>query len=302
MPALSLAVRPDAVAVITIDQPDSRVNVMTVDLVAEFEAVVASLAQRQQLRGLIITSAKPGIFVAGADIKVFANAGPNDPAVRSFIDRGNRLLFAIESLPFLTVALIDGAALGGGLELALACDFRVCGPNPKVQLGLPETKLGLIPGWGGTQRLPRVFGMDRAAKMLASGEGLAATEAARQIGFVSTIVHGDNLVDETVEWLDALIATYESYSVQFARSLWEIKTERRRTKAASVPDKQRAAYSFTLPTNASIAVQEACRVMEQGASLPMNEAMLLETESFMRLAGSEESKRLIAAYFASRKS
>src|SRR5205085_533528 len=84
-------------------------------------------------------------------------SGPNDPAVLAFIEQGLRVLEKLEALPFPTCAAIDGAALGGGLEVALACDCIGFSQNPKVQLGLPEVKLGLIPGWGGTQRLPRIM-------------------------------------------------------------------------------------------------------------------------------------------------
>ena len=177
MAALSLAVRPDAVGVLTIDQPGRRANVLTPDLWAELDAAVQALAARADLRGLVLASGKPGVFVAGADLKLLADAGPGDPAVRAFLDQGNRVLFALEALPFPTCAAIDGAALGGGLELALACTHRVCGRHANVRLGLPETKLGLIPGWGGTQRLPRLVGMAIASEMLATGEPLDAEQA-----------------------------------------------------------------------------------------------------------------------------
>ncbi len=177
-PAVAVAERPDGVAVLTLDQPGARANVLTPALWDELGAAVAALAGRTDLRGLVIASGKHGVFVAGADLKLLlAATGPDDPAVRAFLDQGNRVLFALEALPFPTCAAIDGAALGGGLELALACDFRVCGDNPKVRLGLPETTLGLIPGWGGTQRLPRVVGARKASEMLATGAGLTADEA-----------------------------------------------------------------------------------------------------------------------------
>src|SRR5262249_11044303 len=100
---------------------------------------------------------------------------------------GIRVLETLEALPFPTVAAIDGAALGGGLELALACDFRVCGSSPRVQIGSPEIKLGLMPGWGGTQRLPRLVGVEEAIERLLSGESYDATDPPPE-----------DLVDETV--------------------------------------------------------------------------------------------------------
>src|SRR4051812_34347268 len=171
-PAVRLDVRPDTVAVLTLDQPGSKANVLTTQMWTELEAAVDALATRTDVRGLVIASAKPGIFIAGADLKLLANAaGPNDPAVRSFIEHGLRVLEKLEALPFPTCAAIDGAALGGGLEVALACDYRVVGTSDKVKLGLPEVTLGLIPGWGGTQRLPRwVRRLEDAAWMLRTGQ------------------------------------------------------------------------------------------------------------------------------------
>src|SRR6185437_14435746 len=116
----------------------------------------------------------------GADLELLGDApSPNDPAVRAFIERGHRVLDKLESLPFPTCAAIDGAALGGDLEVALACDARAVGQHPKVLLGLPEVKLGLIPGWGGTQRLTRIIGWESAARMLASGEPIGGADAVR---------------------------------------------------------------------------------------------------------------------------
>ena len=156
--AITLTTRPDSVAVLTFDQPGSKANVLTRELWTEFGETLASLAPRTDLKGLVLASAKPGIFIAGADIKLLANApAPNDPEVRAFIEQGLRVLEQLEALPFPTCAAIDGAALGGGLEVALACDSGTDRIAPqRFKLGRPEVKLGLIPGWGGTQRLPRI--------------------------------------------------------------------------------------------------------------------------------------------------
>src|SRR6478752_1686126 len=176
---ITLTTRDDGVAVLTFDQPGSKANVLTRELWTEFGETLASLATRTDLKGLVLASAKPGIFIAGADLKLLANApGPNDPEVRAFIEQGLRVLEQLEALPFPTCAAIDGAALGGGLEVALACDSRIAGVNPKLQLGLPEVKLGLTPGWGGTQRLPRIAGLPSATEMVTTGQSLDIREAA----------------------------------------------------------------------------------------------------------------------------
>ncbi|HEY2911371.1 MAG TPA: enoyl-CoA hydratase-related protein [Gemmataceae bacterium] len=262
------AVRTDGIAVLTIDQPDSRVNVLTGVVWADLETAIAAIASRPDVKGLVLASAKPGTFIAGADLKLLGDAPtPNDTAVREFIEQGRRVLDKLETLPFPTCAAIDGAALGGGLEVALACDTRMVGQNPKVSLGLPEVKLGLIPGWGGTQRLPRIIGWEAASKMLTSGEPIAAAEAVR-LGLAF-----DGGSDP--------VAAASSRVVQVDR------------------DRERQRKRDPLPM--STAVREALMVMVAGAPRPLPEALALETEAFQRLAGSPESKRLIGEFFASRK-
>ncbi|WP_439631603.1 enoyl-CoA hydratase-related protein [Gemmata sp.] len=279
MSALQLAVRPDGVAVLTFDQPGSRANVLTADLWAEFEAALDALVARTDLKGLVLASAKPGVFIAGADLNLLANApGPNDPAVRGFIEQGLRVLEKLEALPFPTCAAIDGAALGGGLEVAIACDCRVAGDNPKVRLGLPEVTLGLIPGWGGTQRLPRIVGTETAAEMLTTGRPLDAAVAAAR-GLVSQVTTSAELTEAA-----ARITASPHGSDARARKLGPIH-----------------GAGALAPLERTGAAAEAVRVMVEGAALPLKQAIALETEAFLRLAGSDESKRLIAAFFASRK-
>ncbi len=280
MSAITVTVRPDAVAVLTFDQPNSRANVLSRELWTEFGDALAALAPRTDLKGLVLASAKPGIFIAGADLKLLASApGPNDPDVRAFIEQGLRVLEQLEALPLPTCAAIDGAALGGGLEVALACDYRACGTNPKVQLGLPEVKLGLIPGWGGTQRLPRLVGVPLAADLLTSGRSLGAEDASR----FALAGRGDDsmsLIDSGAKLL-ALIGTSQSARQQ------------RFGPVANAELPQQPALSG--------AAAEAVRVVIEGAPLPLRDAIAVETDAFMRLAGGDESKRLIAEFFAARK-
>jgi enoyl-CoA hydratase/carnithine racemase len=281
--AITSTTRPDGVAVLTFDQPGSKANVLTRELWTEFGESLAGLAPRTELKGLVLASAKPGIFIAGADLKLLANApGPNDPEVRAFIEQGLRVLEQLEALPFPTCAAIDGAALGGGLEVALACDYRVCGTNPKVQLGLPEVKLGLIPGWGGTQRLPRIIGISESSEMLISGHADEA-ETCLNSRLLDRAVKSDRMIDEAAA------------TVLAARAVNELRARRRTPLSATEQENTLAAGS------SSTAAREALRVLEEGVALSLADAIKLETEAFMRLAGSDESKRLIAEFFASRK-
>lgn len=281
MESVRLDVLLDGVAVLTIDQPGSKVNVLTSELWTDLESAIDSISTRSDVKGLVIESAKPGVFIAGADLKLLGNApGPNDPEVRAFIDHGKRVLEKLEALPFPTCAAIAGAALGGGLEVALACDCRLLDMHAKVRLGLPEVTLGLIPGWGGTQRLPRIAGLEAAARMVTTGEPIAAMEAdLAEIGFSTLNVIRD-------------------FACGFASQPdWR---EARRVKREPIPAEIRNAFAPVIEPE-PVAIREALVVMIQGASLPLYEAIELETEAFMQLAGSPESKRLIAEFFASRK-
>ena len=284
MSAITVTTRPDAVAVFTFDQPGSKANVLTRELWTEFGQALTDLASRTDLKGLVLASAKPGIFIAGADLKLLANApAPNDPEVRQFIEQGLRVLEQLESLPFPTCAAIDGAALGGGLEVALACDSRIAGAHPKLQLGLPEVNLGLIPGWGGTQRLSRIVGLENAVAMVTTGRPLSIQDAANYK--LVNAVYGTQTLAELVSEAAGVIAN---------PGIAGLCAKARQMKL------QPLAASARLP-NLTGAAAEAVRVMVEGASLPLYDAIELETEAFMRLAGSNESKRLIAEFFARRK-
>lgn len=282
MSALNLELRPDGIAVLTLDQPGSKANVLSSELWTELEALFSSLAGRNDLSGLVIRSAKPGIFIAGADLKFLQQAtAPQDPNVRDFIEHGLRVLESLEALPFPTCAAVDGAALGGGMEVALACDFRVIGSNARAELGLPEVKLGLIPGWGGTQRLPRITSLQLAAEMLSTGNSLKPDRAL-----------AEKLVDRATtseELLDAAISLLKSPN-------WKSVRER---KLVPMAESDRT-FRPEVPSSPA-AIREGALCLTRGVELPLREAIAIETEAFQRLAGSEESKKMIEAFFAARK-
>ena len=240
-----------------------------------------------------------------ADLKLLANApGPNDPAVRAFIDHGLRVLEKLEALPFPTCAAIDGAALGGGLELALACDCRCHIRGRKFQIGLPEVNLGMIPGWGGTQRVPRIIAqyggelenaMKWAVEITSGGYTYQFPEKAPP-PFVMDLTFGGNTDDlSPTDWA-------EPFGSDQADDEQLVKDMKIRRTAKLRPLPADAAEKFQPPANLHGALPaEVVRVMIEGASLPLYDAIKLETEAFMRLAGSPESKRLIGEFFASRK-
>ena len=183
------------VARIVIDRPGDPVNAIDVRLMEDLAVAIAA-ARNARPRGLVITSGKESQFVAGADLSLLRGTSQSDieKASRSM----QRVLNDLAALPFVTVAAINGPALGGGLEIALACDMRIAADAPNVRVGLTETRLGLIPAAGGTQRLPRLIGLPRALDMILTARQLAPKRALRA-GVVDEVVHPAVLLRAAME-------------------------------------------------------------------------------------------------------
>ncbi len=198
---LSLDVDSDGIAMLEFDQPGSQHNRFTPELIERFVALVAevrSLAEQEQLHGLIVASGKSGSFIAG--LEVGAIGGVRSAAAGTAGARQGQLAFqALAELPLTTVAAINGTCLGGGIELALACDYRVAADDPAVEIGFPEVNLGIIPGFGGTQRLPRLLSLERVLPMILTGRSATAGRA-RRIGLVDAVVPPPLLRATAIQW------------------------------------------------------------------------------------------------------
>lgn len=177
---------PDEFALLTINRPEA-LNALSFSLIADIGRAIDEV-RRSSARALIITGAGEKAFSAGADIKELRNRSL--VAQRDGAEAGQGIFAKLDTLPAASIALVNGYAFGGGCELSLACTFRLATPNAKF--GLPEIKLGLVPGYGGTQRLPRLIGEARAAEMILTGRTVNADEALR-IGLVNRIVEGSAL-------------------------------------------------------------------------------------------------------------
>ena len=179
--AFQLTIRPDNIGVITIDVPGDKVNTLKAEFVEQVNDVLIRAQQHTALEGLVIVSGKPDSFIAGADITMIA-ACTSAKEAETLAKKGQSTLAQIAAFPVPVVAAIHGACPGGGLELALACHGRVCSLDDKTALGLPEVQLGLLPGSGGTQRLPRSVGAAKALDMILTGKHIRARRAAHGVG------------------------------------------------------------------------------------------------------------------------
>lgn len=195
--AFTLDIRPDNVAVITIDSPGEKMNTLKAEFGQQVRAIVRQIRDNKTLRGVVLISAKPDNFIAGADINMIARCATAQEA-EALARQGQQIMAEIHGLAIPVIAAIHGACLGGGLELALACHGRVCSDDEKTRLGLPEVQLGLLPGSGGTQRLPRLIGVSGALEMILTGKQLRARQALKA-GLVDEVVPQSILLQTAVE-------------------------------------------------------------------------------------------------------
>ena len=201
--------RDGAVAVVTINRPGvlNALNAQTLD---DLRRALLDLRRDEEVRAVVITGAGEKAFVAGADINELARQGP--ASGRDMAARGQHVFDLVEHLGKPSIAAINGFALGGGCELAMACTFRIAAEH--ARLGQPEVNLGIIPGYGGTQRLPRLVGRDRAMELVLTGRHVAAAEALA-MGLVTRVVPAAILKDESMA-LATELASKAPLAVRYA--------------------------------------------------------------------------------------
>lgn len=198
------------IGILTINRPE-KLNAISKELTSELKQFLEGLEYEEEIRVLVITGAGDKAFVAGADIQELVD---RDARLGRKVSRERQEIFSlIENLHIPVIAAVNGYALGGGLELALACSIRIA--SDKAQFGAPEVKLGIIPGDGGTQRLPRLVGLGRAMEMILTGDFIDAQEACR-IGLVNRVYPHDQLMEKVME-LAQKIASRPPLAVRFAK-------------------------------------------------------------------------------------
>lgn len=293
-PDVHLAVQ-DGLATLTFDRPNSKVNLLTRATMARLSELLTSIeaaAGRGEVRAVLLRSAKRDNFIAGADINELA-AMDDAAAATEISRRGQEIFLRLERLPVPTLAAINGACVGGGMELALACDYRLASDHSRARLGLPETQLGILPGLGGTVRLPRLIGLRAALDLILSGRRLAAKRA-RKIGLVDRVIEAKRF--------DAEITRVAR---ELAAGKTPIRRHRRSALARLLEDGPPARWLVKRLTRKALlartkghypALPAALEVTVSGLGLPYDRAHEQEAATFGKLAVTSECKNLIAVF------
>lgn len=285
-----LDVSGEGIAQLTFDLPNEKVNKFNFYSLLEFENAIDLAATNPQIKALILRSDKDGIFIAGADLNTFKEAEHNVDLIVDLIHVGHRIFNKLQNLPFPTIALINGICLGGGTECALACTYRIATDNPKTSIGLPETTLGIVPGWGGTQRLPRLVGLEEALKLILTGKAVNGLKAYK-IGLVDAYVPTNFAEERAVQFAREILTPKGKQKVLAARKKggwrrWFLeKTPVGREllfsqSRKSVLEKTKGKYPAPLV---------ALDVIKQTYGLPLKEGLEIEQDRFIKSLGKEFS-------------
>jgi 3-hydroxyacyl-CoA dehydrogenase/enoyl-CoA hydratase/carnithine racemase len=281
------------VALLTLDMPGKGANILSMHVLEELSQHLGQLEGRTDLAGLVIASTKPGIFIAGADVREFVASLhlPPEETVKT-CRLGQRLFQRLSKTPFVTVAAIDGTCVGGGAELACWCDRRLMSDSHRTEIGFPEVKLGLFPGWGGTARAPRMIGLANAVELITGGDSIGAEEAYK-LGLVSDVVPAADLLPAAFRLIRAEQST-EEY----------LRDRERWSGPISISDTE---LGFLGVTASSViqqhtkghypAPQAALELMLGAASADIDQACEMEAEAMAPLFGSPVNAALLNVFF-----
>ena len=281
---VKLDIHDDNIAHVIFDREGSSANIFDFDAMRELDSHIDAIAANPRITGVIFTSAKDSIFIAGADIKAFLGQDVTEDALEQLVANGQKVFSKIAALKPPTVAAIHGACMGGGLEMCLACDYRIASDEKQTKIGLPETTLGILPGWGGCARLPRLIGLPKALTMILQGKRLAAKQA-KKYGLIDQVVPRGHFI----RWSKKLIHQGKAKP----KSHWKTNNVLSAKFIASkvrpeLQKKTRGHYP---------AMFKALEVTLQGLSLPIEETLLLERKALVELIQTDVSNNLVRVFF-----
>ncbi|MHC6526759.1 fatty acid oxidation complex subunit alpha FadJ [Vibrio proteolyticus] len=288
--AFNLTVDEQNIAWLSIDVPGEKMNTLQAAFADEMSDILTQLKNEKGIKGLILHSLKPDNFVAGADVRML-EACKSAAEAETLAKQGQQMFQALADLPYPVVAAIHGPCLGGGLELALACDYRVCSDADGTRLGLPEVQLGLLPGSGGTQRLPRLIGLLPALDLILTGKQLRAKKA-KKLGVVDASVPQTVLLDVAKSFLEK----------GKKKPNKKVSTKEKLMSQTGVGRKlifEQAAKKTREKTRGNYPAAEAILdVIRHGLEKGMTDGLELEARRFGELVMTAESRALRSIFFA----
>jgi len=269
---------------LTFDRADSPANIFDRATMEELQAHLQSLSGDTMMNGLILASAKDSIFIAGADIKELLAEGLKDDELLDLVRRGQKVFNQLADLRVPTVAAIHGACLGGGLELCLACDYRLASNDKSTRIGLPETSLGILPAWGGCTRLPRLIGLPRALDLILGGKRLAPKQA-KTYGVVDAVMPREHLLRMAMQKIaEGKPASRTSLLVNHPLAAAVIA----RKAGAAASAKTRGQYP---------AIPRALGVVTAGLRGSVDKSLELEANALVDLVKTEACRNLVRVFF-----
>ncbi|MEH0758311.1 fatty acid oxidation complex subunit alpha FadJ [Vibrio sp. 16] len=291
--AFKLNIDDNDFAWLAIDVPGEKMNTLQAAFAEEMEEVFAQLDEKKSsIKGLIIHSLKPDNFVAGADVRML-DACTTAAEAQALAEKGQQMFQHLSDLPYPVVAAIHGPCLGGGLELALACDYRVCTDSDKTRLGLPEVQLGLLPGSGGTQRLPRLIGLLPSLDLILTGKQLRAKKA-KKLGVVDAVVPETILLDVAKSFVEK--------NAGKSKGKRKVSTKEKLISNTGLGRKvifdQAAKKTFEKTRGNYPAADAILEVIRYGLEKGFEQGQKKEAERFAELVMTSESKALRSIFFA----
>ena len=278
---IKLAIREtESVAVVTLDRMNSGANIFDVETLNELNQTLDAIPPG--IRGVVFISAKNSIFIAGADINQLANV-KSEAELLDIVKLGQQVFNRIAAMPAVTVAAIHGAALGGGCELTLACDYRIASGDRATQIGLPETSLGILPCWGGASRLPRLIGLPRALDAIMNGKKFAAVPALKA-EIVDEIIPREHLLRFALDYVTRGKPHRKSHALTNNPLVASFIAKRARAAALK---KTHGHYP---------AITTALDMMIKGVSVSLDESLKLEQNAIAALSKTDACKNLIRIF------
>ena len=282
----------DGIVLVTLDQPNEKVNKLTEELISEFQDLLSS-TDPESIDGIIFKSGKSGNFIAGADVEMLKNKAAPD-GIEDLSRRGNKLLMKLANFPKPVVAAIHGSCLGGGLEVAMACHYRVASEHSDTVMGQPEVKLGLLPGGGGTQRLPRLIGVQNALSYMLTGKNIYPRKAYK-LGLVDELTHNDAVITAAKAAIRKINAgKFEREDKRsLAHQLMEGMSPLRKIIYSQARKRAKSNTKGNYP-----APEKIIECVQEGYENGIDAGLELESKNFGKLAATPESQALVNLFFA----